>query len=732
MDTSLIRFCNEIIREIKYNKQIANDVDNEETNNKLHTLNLYIILMQLDDSLLNLYVIKFAEDVRLTPEIVNRELAILRELAQPESEVCALESIKFYESNVEYIYSTGCRAPLSRQIYGDICYLEVKPIGKAPLYITASSHGYFLNNGPKKKTGELDYNKNGNYYRDLVSLLGDQSKVFEQQIAKLKFQVKPRPKSSKEKNQPSKDQKAKDTTNFAPESDPLKKESDLSMKSSGTNTKLSPSTRLAMLDDDDSVKKGISTKKTSGRKTKLSFGKSKKKPDESDESLSDTTSESEEEEETLERREVSTDLPTEYWQIQKLVKYLKVSNQTATVIFLCCMRDFNLSQETCQLAIRDLGGLEILINLLDTDEIKCKIGSLQILKEISDNPQVRRSIADLGGLQTMVNILQEHNKDLKCLAAETIANVAKFQRARRTVRKHGGIKQLVKILNYPVSNYTLPHENEKDIEIARCGALALWSISKSKKNKKCMRQAGAIPLLGRLLKSHHENMLIPVVGTLQECASEPSYRAAIHSEGMIEDLVKNLKSQNEELKTYCALAIFKCAEDKDSRELVREYGGLPPLVAILSSGNNKELLAAATGAIWKCSISRENLVQFRDLKAIEQLVALLSNQPEKVLVNVVGALGELARDPPNRQTIRKAGGITQLVNLLTGTNQALLINVTRAVGQCAEEIESMRIIEQLDGVRLLWSLLKNQNPEVISSAAWAICPCIENAKVRIL
>lgn len=37
------------------------------------------------------------------------------------------------------------------------------------------------------------------------------------------------------------------------------------------------------------------------------------------------------------------------------------------------MRDFNLLQETCQLAIRDVGGLEVLINLLETDEIKCKV-----------------------------------------------------------------------------------------------------------------------------------------------------------------------------------------------------------------------------------------------------------------------------------------------------------------------------------------------------------------------
>lgn len=60
-----------------------------------------------------------------------------------------------------------------------------------------------------------------------------------------------------------------------------------------------------------------------------------------------------------------------------------------------------------------------------------------------------------------------------------------------------------------------------------------------------------------------------------------------------------------------------------------------------------------------------------------------------MLVNVVGALGELAKAQQNRTQIRKSGGIPHLVNLLTGTNQALLVNVTKAVGQCAEEPDNM-------------------------------------------
>ena len=57
-------------------------------------------------------------------------------------------------------------------------------------------------------------------------------------------------------------------------------------------------------------------------------------------------------------------------------------------------------------------------------------------------------------------------------------------------------------------------------DVARSGALALWSCSRSERNKLVMRRAGLIPLLAKLLKSNKPDMVIPVVGTLQECASD--------------------------------------------------------------------------------------------------------------------------------------------------------------------------------------------------------------------
>jgi hypothetical protein len=95
----------------------------------------------------------------------------------------------------------------------------------------------------------------------------------------------------------------------------------------------------------------------------------------------------EEEDQLLERaRQEQTDLPAEYWQIQRLVKYLKGGNPTATVIALSSIRDFNLSLEISQLAIRDVGGLEVMVNLLETDDIDSKVHlNIELSKDWYEN-----------------------------------------------------------------------------------------------------------------------------------------------------------------------------------------------------------------------------------------------------------------------------------------------------------------------------------------------------------
>ncbi|XP_063231337.1 armadillo repeat-containing protein gudu isoform X2 [Bacillus rossius redtenbacheri] len=432
----------------------------------------------------------------------------------------------------------------------------------------------------------------------------------------------------------------------------------------------------------------------------------------------------------------STQLPAEYWNIQKLVRYMKAGNQTATVLALCCLKDHDLTTEVNQMAIRDIGGLEVLVNLLETNDPKCMLGALSVLSEVSDNAEVRRGVTDLGGVPLLVGMLSLPSRDLQLLAAQTIAHVARVRKARKYVRRFGGIPKLVDLLDVRRAALVTPvdelqPDDRPQVLVARAGAQALWSLSQSARNRDAMRRAGVMRLLAALIQSVHLDVVVPIMGTLQQCASESKYQLGIRTEGMIPDLVRHLSTDNMELKKHCASAIFKCAEDEQTRALVRQSGGLDPLVALAKSpaaAADKPLLAAVTGAIWKCARCPDNVRRLDELGAVSALVALLADESEEVLTNVVGALAECCKFPDNRAALLSHDGIPPLVALLNGTNPALLRNVALVLGECSHEMDSIEVIDKLDGIRLLWSLLKNPDTEVQANAAWALCPCIQNAK----
>ena len=59
------------------------------------------------------------------------------------------------------------------------------------------------------------------------------------------------------------------------------------------------------------------------------------------------------------------------------------------------LRDFNLRDKYVQQAIKDAGGLEVLLNILETDENRCKIAALLVLREITTNTEISRVIFNM-------------------------------------------------------------------------------------------------------------------------------------------------------------------------------------------------------------------------------------------------------------------------------------------------------------------------------------------------
>lgn len=143
----------------------------------------------------------------------------------------------------------------------------------------------------------------------------------------------------------------------------------------------------------------------------------------------------------------AAETPADYYSIQKLVKYIKSGNQTATIVALCCLQDYDLRVQINQFAIQDIGGLDVLVNILECNDTKCTLGSLTVLSDITLNIDIRKTIVDLDGIPLIVDVLSSSMKTLKTMAAETLANVSKVRLARKYVRNCHGISKLVDLLD---------------------------------------------------------------------------------------------------------------------------------------------------------------------------------------------------------------------------------------------------------------------------------------------
>ncbi|KAJ3381867.1 Armadillo repeat-containing protein 4 [Lobulomyces angularis] len=112
-----------------------------EQNQKLYKLSL--ILNSYDLQLMKTAVNVLEREKFIDVQKVSEELEMLKAFCGKDQK-CALQSID-WES--DYTFSNGCKAPPWRQVFGEICYVEVRPMDKDHIVITATKNGFFINKG---------------------------------------------------------------------------------------------------------------------------------------------------------------------------------------------------------------------------------------------------------------------------------------------------------------------------------------------------------------------------------------------------------------------------------------------------------------------------------------------------------------------------------------------------------------------------------------------------------
>lgn len=455
-------------------------------------------------------------------------------------------------------------------------------------------------------------------------------------------------------------------------------------------------------------------------------------------STDNVISSSEEEDRWREKKPSVDDLPPDYWSIQKLFRYVKSGNTISAMLSLCCIRDYDLTIQINQMAIRDCGGIHILVNLLDCSDIQCRICALRLLDLLSPNIDIRKYIVDLGIVPSLVLTLKQPAIDLKTVAANVIVNVSKLRVARKEFRDLGAIQILVDTLDIPIETIKKPLNKLSDNEIEHMKLVeavinALTALFVSRRNREIGCRSGLIPITAKLLLCVHHDIIVAILRLCQCCSTDISFQLGIVTEEMVPVIVQHLTIPNAAVKETSAMVLMACADNRDIRNLVRNTGGVNYLVDALEeaiTAANDRFIEATTGAIWKCAKSMDNVIVLSNRSALSALMDLLrniGNARSKTMVNVIGAIAELLQLQSNRPSFRDARVLSIFVSNLTSANCNLLINTCKALEYYGEETFSGTELESLNAIRFMWSLLRHDCSEVRISAAHSLCSYIESS-----
>eukprot|EP00002_Diphylleia_rotans_P010801 TRINITY_DN2136_c0_g1_i5.p1 TRINITY_DN2136_c0_g1~~TRINITY_DN2136_c0_g1_i5.p1 ORF type:complete len:941 (+),score=213.11 TRINITY_DN2136_c0_g1_i5:629-3451(+) len=723
------RIMQEYERLIQLPKDKQDSAAVEKISKSKKTFKFFLLMNRISNDVVRLD----AEDKRVWDiHDIETELKQIRRMVSVPGQNC-LQFVD-WEPESATVYSSGARAPPWRVSQGDLAYILIITHDVGRLHITATRTGYHLNGGHHVDlhgVEKINYDRASDSFKSLVELLQFKSHHFQQHFTvDILLAAEKEDDDHHDKKQLTINTgRGMDTPeNMSPTSparpglSPGKKSHASAAKSGHSPNVISTPNRpvrefptpVQVSDIHFKPKKvappTVASDAANGtpRDKKIKAPKKPANEDTDSDNLSD-------DERVRDRVLQPSEYPPDYWQIQKLIKFLKGGNQTAMAIAMSALKEFDLSNELNQLVLRDVGGLEPLVSALEIEDTKLRQGSIGILRLVSNHASIQRTLSNLKIIGPLISSLKEENPEFLAITLETLANCCKIAPSRRTFRKRGGITTLIRLMQSP------------NLGIARGAARCMSSCSRSDKCRVEFVQNGGIPILAKLLAQSDTDMLSYVAVVIEDCARIPEYRNAIRGAGCVELIVKLLGSTNTGLLVQISRAIAVCSEDSESQKIIRANGGVPSLVNLVKS-TNPNILEGATAAMWKCAGDVDNVKEFNRFSIIPQLLELLKMDNEQIKFNVAGAIWNFAKlAPESRFIIADNSGVKHLIGLLSSTNPFMLVNAARAIGACALDPRNLTMIHKMGGIRLLWSLLKSDSPTVQASAAWALCPCIENA-----
>mmetsp|Transcript_4496 Transcript_4496/g.9672 ORF Transcript_4496/g.9672 Transcript_4496/m.9672 type:complete len:723 (-) Transcript_4496:189-2357(-) len=326
--------------------------------------------------------------------------------------------------------------------------------------------------------------------------------------------------------------------------------------------------------------------------------------------------------------------------------------------------------------------------------------------EVPGPPEIRALVEVLKNGVTNGSIAYDKSPLRK--AAHQLAELCKQDEYVDMVVNEGAVEAVVPLLNSledkPWETDSTLSAAQEELEKEACFILGLLAVKPEYQTR--IAQCGALQGLVRLLKEHR----IGIMTKSQPGSGGAARRAA--------DAITNLAHENVDIKN-----------------MVRDQGGIPPLVALLEALDLKVQRAAAGALRTLAFKNEENKNQIVECGALPILIQMLRSEDVGVHYEAVGVIGNLVHSSQNiKRKVLEEGALQPVINLLKSTCPESQREAALLLGQFAttptaptDTTDFKARIAQRGAVAPLIQMLSNDDTSLKEMAAFALGRLAQNS-----
>ncbi|XP_037366627.1 armadillo repeat-containing protein 3-like [Talpa occidentalis] len=268
---------------------------------------------------------------------------------------------------------------------------------------------------------------------------------------------------------------------------------------------------------------------------------------------------------------------------------------------------------------------------------------------------------------------------------------------------------------------------EEEILAKACEAIYRFAL-KGEENKATLFELGAVEPLTKLLT--HEDKIVRrnanmIFGIL---TSNSDVKKLLRELDILSFVIAQLAPEEEVIiHEFASLCLANMSAEYTSKVQIFEYGGLEPLIRLLSSPD-PDVKKNSIECIYNLVQDFQCRATLPELNAIPPILELLNSEYPVIQLLALKTLGVITNDKESRVILRDYQGVDQLIKILESKDLSdLHIEALLVIANCLEDMDTMVLIHQTGGLKKLLTFAENSTiPDIQKNAAKAITKAAYN------